>query len=59
MEAIQARARQSVYWPKIDDTIKEFSFMVKLAPNIGFMANVVKEVSIIKACFILLEFKLI
>ena len=29
----------------IDEIIREFSFMVKLAPNIGFMANVVKEVS--------------
>ena len=30
---------------KIDEIIKEFSFMVKLAPNRGFMATVVKEVS--------------
>ena len=39
---------------KIDDTIKEFSFMVKLTPDIGFRAAMVKEVS-----FRLLKFKLI
>ena len=30
---------------KIDEIIKEFSFMVKLTPDIGFRAAMVKEVS--------------
>ena len=36
---------------KIDDTIKDFSFMVKLTPDIGFRAAMVKEVSIVKAFY--------